>query len=85
LVCDPLRCRKRDQFGGLTDAGDGERVAAGRRGPPVDGKAALGVRTHAGAIRQAGAKSVLLDGIPFAFLMVGGYAINRVVGILAGV
>ncbi len=41
--------------------------------------AALGLRTHAGAIKHAGAKPILLASILFAFLMVGGYAINRFV------
>lgn len=38
--------------------------------------AALGVRTHLGAIRQAGIKPLLLAGSLFIFLIVGGYAIN---------
>lgn len=41
--------------------------------------AALGLRTHVGAIKQAGAKPILLASILFAFLMTGGYVINRVV------
>ncbi|GAB3465325.1 YeiH family protein [Massilia terrae] len=41
--------------------------------------AALGLRTHAGAIQQAGAKPILLASILFLFLMTGGYLINRVV------
>ena len=41
--------------------------------------AALGLRTHAGAIRQAGLRPLLLAGSLFVFLMVGGYLINRVV------
>jgi uncharacterized integral membrane protein (TIGR00698 family) len=41
--------------------------------------AALGLRTHAGAVRQAGAKPILLASVLFVFLMVGGYAINRIV------
>lgn len=40
--------------------------------------AALGLRTHAGAIRQAGLKPILLAAILFAFLMTGGYLINRI-------
>jgi uncharacterized integral membrane protein (TIGR00698 family) len=40
---------------------------------------ALGLRTQAGAIRQAGLKPILLASVLFLFLMVGGYAINRVV------
>jgi uncharacterized integral membrane protein (TIGR00698 family) len=39
--------------------------------------AALGLRTHVGAIRQAGAKPILLASILFVFLMTGGYVINR--------
>jgi uncharacterized integral membrane protein (TIGR00698 family) len=39
--------------------------------------AALGLRTHAGAIRQAGLKPLLLAAALFAFLMVGGYGVNR--------
>ena len=38
--------------------------------------AALGLRTHAGAIRQAGTKPLMLATVLFLFLMVGGYAIN---------
>jgi uncharacterized integral membrane protein (TIGR00698 family) len=41
--------------------------------------AALGLRTHVGAVKQAGAKPVLLASILFLFLMVGGYVINRFV------
>jgi uncharacterized integral membrane protein (TIGR00698 family) len=41
--------------------------------------AALGLRTHAGAIRQAGVKPLLLAATLFIFLAVGGYAINRMV------
>jgi uncharacterized integral membrane protein (TIGR00698 family) len=41
---------------------------------------ALGLRTHVGAIRQAGLKPILLAAVLFAFLMVGGYVINCVVG-----
>jgi uncharacterized membrane protein YadS len=41
--------------------------------------AALGLRTHVGAIRQAGAKPILLASILFLFLMSGGYVINRLV------
>ena len=40
---------------------------------------ALGLRTHAGAIRQAGFRPILLAGVLFAFLMGGGYLINRLV------
>jgi uncharacterized integral membrane protein (TIGR00698 family) len=41
--------------------------------------AALGLRTHLGAIRQAGVRPLLLAASLFAFLMLGGYAINRIV------
>jgi uncharacterized integral membrane protein (TIGR00698 family) len=44
--------------------------------------AALGLRTHAGAVRQAGARPIVLAGILWLFLMVGGYAINRVIVLL---
>jgi uncharacterized integral membrane protein (TIGR00698 family) len=40
---------------------------------------ALGLRTHGGAIRQAGLKPILLASVLFLFLMTGGYVINRVV------
>ena len=40
--------------------------------------AALGMRTHASAIRQAGVKPLLLSIALFVFLVVGGAAINRV-------
>lgn len=39
--------------------------------------AALGLRTHVGAVQQAGAKPILLASILFLFLMTGGYVINR--------
>jgi uncharacterized integral membrane protein (TIGR00698 family) len=42
--------------------------------------AALGLRTHAGAIRQAGARPLALAATLFAFLVVGGYAVNVGVG-----
>lgn len=38
--------------------------------------AALGLRTQIGAIRQAGAKPLLLAAVLFALLTVGGYALN---------
>lgn len=38
--------------------------------------AALGLRTHVGAIRQAGAAPLALAGILFVFLVVGGYGLN---------
>jgi len=38
--------------------------------------AALGLRTHAGAIRQAGAAPLGLAAILFVFLVVGGYGLN---------
>jgi uncharacterized integral membrane protein (TIGR00698 family) len=41
--------------------------------------AALGLRTHVGAIRQAGVKPLLLAATLFIFLAVGGYAVNRMV------
>jgi uncharacterized integral membrane protein (TIGR00698 family) len=41
--------------------------------------AALGLRTHAGAIRDAGARPILLAGVLFLFLVGGGYVINRLV------
>lgn len=41
--------------------------------------AALGLRTHVGAVRHAGAKPILLASVLFVFLMSGGYVINRVV------
>jgi uncharacterized membrane protein YadS len=39
----------------------------------------LGLRTHVGAIRQAGVKPLLLAATLFIFLGVGGYAVNRIV------
>jgi uncharacterized membrane protein YadS len=45
--------------------------------------AALGLRTHVGAIRQAGLRPLLLAATLFIFLVVGGYAINRsIIGLL---
>jgi uncharacterized integral membrane protein (TIGR00698 family) len=44
--------------------------------------AALGLRTHVGAIRQAGVKPLLLAGTLFLFLMSAGYAVNRGVALL---
>lgn len=41
--------------------------------------AALGLRTHIGAIRQAGVKPLLLATLLFGFLTIGGYAVNRLV------
>jgi len=41
--------------------------------------AALGIRTHTGAIRQAGSKPLLLAATLFAFLVIGGYMLNRLV------
>jgi uncharacterized integral membrane protein (TIGR00698 family) len=47
--------------------------------------AALGLRTHAGAIRQAGLKPLMLATVLFLFLVVGGYGINiGVARLLAG-
>jgi len=37
---------------------------------------ALGLRTHVGAIREAGIKPLLLAGCLFLFLTLGGFAIN---------
>ena len=45
---------------------------------------ALGLRTHAGAVREAGAKPLLLASGLFVFLVVGGYAANRAVLTLLG-
>jgi len=41
--------------------------------------AALGLRTHVGAIRQAGLRPLLLAAVLFLFLVIGGYVINRLV------
>jgi uncharacterized integral membrane protein (TIGR00698 family) len=41
--------------------------------------AALGLRTHFGAIRQAGVKPLLLAAVLFIFLVLGGYTVNRLV------
>jgi uncharacterized integral membrane protein (TIGR00698 family) len=41
--------------------------------------AALGLRTHLGAIQQAGVKPLLLAASLFIFLVLGGYAVNRMV------
>ena len=46
--------------------------------------AALGLRTHVGAIRQAGPRPLLLAATLFAVLVVGGWALNVVVGTLFG-
>ncbi len=46
--------------------------------------AALGLRTHVGAIRQAGLQPLLLAAALFGFLLGGGYLINRVVSHLLG-
>ncbi len=46
--------------------------------------ASLGLRTHAGAIRQAGARPLLLASVVFVFLVTGGYAVNRTVSALIG-
>lgn len=45
--------------------------------------AALGLRTHVGAIRQAGMRPLLLASALFVFLLVGGYAVNVGVAALA--
>lgn len=47
------------------------------------GMAALGLRTQAGAIRQAGVRPLLLAATLFLFLTLGGYAVNRSVALLA--
>jgi uncharacterized integral membrane protein (TIGR00698 family) len=47
--------------------------------------AALGMRTHIGAIRQAGAKPLILAATLFGFLLVGGLIINLGVMHLTGV
>jgi uncharacterized integral membrane protein (TIGR00698 family) len=39
--------------------------------------AALGLRTHIGAVRQAGLKPLALAAVLFVFLIVGGYGVNR--------
>jgi uncharacterized integral membrane protein (TIGR00698 family) len=44
--------------------------------------AALGLRTHLGAIRQAGVRPLLLAATLFLFLTAGGYAVNRGVAAL---
>lgn len=41
---------------------------------------ALGLRTSAGSIKQAGLKPLILAGILFLFLSVGGYWLNRLLG-----
>jgi uncharacterized integral membrane protein (TIGR00698 family) len=41
--------------------------------------AALGLRTHIGAIQQAGVRPLLLAASLFVFLVLGGYAVNRMV------
>tara|TARA_R110000744_G_scaffold93589_8_gene180801 strand:- start:1674 stop:2864 length:1191 start_codon:yes stop_codon:yes gene_type:complete len=41
---------------------------------------ALGLRTHIGAIRQAGVKPLLLAGCLFLFLTLGGYVLNITLG-----
>jgi uncharacterized membrane protein YadS len=41
--------------------------------------AALGLRTHIGAIQQAGVRPLLLAASLFIFLVLGGYAVNRMV------
>ena len=46
--------------------------------------AALGLRTHMGAIRQAGVRPLLLAAMLFAFLLFGGYALNRLIIHLLG-
>jgi uncharacterized integral membrane protein (TIGR00698 family) len=46
--------------------------------------AALGLNTQVTAIRQAGVRPLLLAASLFAFLLVGGYGVNRLVGHLVG-
>jgi len=46
--------------------------------------AALGLRTHASALREAGVRPLLLAAVLFVFLSVGGYLINRGVHGLLG-
>jgi uncharacterized integral membrane protein (TIGR00698 family) len=41
--------------------------------------AGLGLRTHIGAVRQAGVRPLLLALVLFVFLTVGGYGVNRLV------
>ena len=41
--------------------------------------AALGLRTHVGAFKQAGVRPLLLATVLFLFLSIGGYAVNRAV------
>ncbi len=41
--------------------------------------AALGLRTHVGAVKQAGIKPLLLAASLFVFLVLGGYGLNRLV------
>jgi uncharacterized integral membrane protein (TIGR00698 family) len=45
---------------------------------------AIGLRTDLGAVREAGAKPLMLASALFAFLIVGGYGINRLVMALCG-
>jgi uncharacterized integral membrane protein (TIGR00698 family) len=44
--------------------------------------AALGLRTHVGALRQAGFRPLLLASALFVFLLAGGYAVNVGIGAL---
>lgn len=44
--------------------------------------AALGLRTHIGAVRQAGLKPIVLAGMLFVFLVVGGYGVNRMITLM---
>jgi uncharacterized integral membrane protein (TIGR00698 family) len=46
--------------------------------------AALGLHTQVGAIRRAGVRPLLLAASLFVFLVLGGYAVNRLVGHLFG-
>jgi len=46
--------------------------------------ASLGITTHVSAIRAAGIKPLALGGTLFAWLIVGGFAINAVVSTVLG-
>ena len=41
--------------------------------------AALGLRTHLGEIRRAGIRPLLLAASLFVFLVLGGFAVNRLI------
>lgn len=44
---------------------------------------ALGLRTHIGAVRQAGVRPLLLGGLLFGFLVVAGYGMNLAISALS--